>query len=200
MGIKGGEYENALSGAQESSRMTGPKQLFVVRHAKSSWDDPLLDDHDRPLTPRGLRAVKLLGKHIRKAGIEPEQVLCSSSRRTRETMDAVGAGSERLIEPELYGAPCERVIERLRRVPPGTASVMLIGHNPAAQMLVLRLTGANAAEYANGTKDPPDGDLAEIQRKFPTGALATLSFDCEWAELGAGCARLVGYVRPKSLA
>jgi phosphohistidine phosphatase len=180
--------------------MSAEKHLFVLRHAKSSWDDPMLDDHDRPLAPRGLRAVRLIGEHIREAGIRPEQVLCSSSRRTRETLDAVAPGGETLIERELYDASCASLIERLRRVPSGTSSVMVIGHNPTAQMLVLRLTGANGAEYANGTKEPVGGDLADVQRKFPTGALATLAFECEWSEIGPGCATLVGYVRPKSLA
>jgi hypothetical protein len=67
-------------------------------------------------------------------------------------------------------------------------------------MLVLRLTGANGAEYSNGTAKPVGSDLADVQRKFPTGALATLSLECEWSELAPGCATLVGYVRPKSLA
>ena len=201
--VKGGHKvastDSAPRRAQESSPMPALKQLFVLRHAKSSWDDPMLDDHDRPLAPRGLQAVKLVGEHIRESGMQPDQVLCSSSRRTRETMDAVAPGGETLIERDLYDATCADVIERLRRVPSGTGSVMIIGHNPTAQMLVLRLTGANGAEYANGTKEPVGGDLAEVQRKFPTGALATLTFDCEWDELGPGCAELVAYVRPKSL-
>ena len=69
--------------------MTSHRQLFVLRHAKSSWDDPGLDDHDRPLAPRGQRAVKLLGEHLRDRGVEPDQVLCSSARRTRETLAGV---------------------------------------------------------------------------------------------------------------
>jgi phosphohistidine phosphatase len=180
--------------------MLASKQLYVLRHAKSSWDDPMLDDHDRPLAPRGRKAMMVIGEHIRTAGIRPDQVLCSSARRTRETLQAVGVDGETLIERELYDATCASAIERLRRVPADIGSVMLIGHNPTAQMLVLRLTGVNGADYANGTKEPPRGDLADVQRKFPTGALATLSFDCEWSELGPGCATLLGYVRPKSLA
>jgi phosphohistidine phosphatase len=73
-------------------------------------------------------------------------------------------------------------------------SVMVIGHNPAMQMLVLRLTGANG----NGS-DTPQGDLADVQRKFPTGAMATLVVDCAWSELSPGCARLVEYIQPRSL-
>lgn len=179
--------------------MQTEKQLFVLRHAKSSWDDPGLVDHDRPLAPRGIRAVKLLGEHLRANGIEPVLVLCSSSRRTRQTLEGVSPGGEILIEPELYHASCATVIERLQRVPAGTASVMVIGHNPTMQMLVLRLMGANGSAPAATAAAEIDGNLAEVQRKFPTGALATLSFDCAWGELGPGCARLAAYVNPKRL-
>ena len=178
--------------------MTNHRQLFVLRHAKSSWDDPGLDDHERPLAPRGRRAVKLLGDHLRDRGVEPEQVLCSSARRTRETLAGVNPTGERLVEPQLYSASCDDVIARLRQVPEETGSVMVVGHNPAMQLLVLRLTGANG----NGcslARPPADEALAELQRKFPTGALATLEFDCAWSELAPGCARLSELVRPRHL-
>ena len=169
-----------------------PKQLFVLRHAKSSWEDPGLDDHDRPLAPRGRRAVKLLGQHIHDSGIRPDLVLCSSSRRTLETLESVAPGGEVLIEPELYAASASEIIERLRQVPDEVGSVMVIGHNPGSQTLVLRLVG----------DDPAGSDgsyLSDVQRKFPTGALATLSFNCGWSELAPGRAQLAAYVRPKSL-
>jgi phosphohistidine phosphatase len=169
------------------------KQLFVLRHAKSSWDDPGLDDHERPLAPRGRRAVEVLADHVRSNAVEPALVLCSSSRRTRETLEGVQPSGERVIEPELYGASAGDLLERLRRVPEAADSVMVIGHNPAMQVLVLRLT-ASGELPANGS------DLAEVKRKFSTGALATLEFDCAWGELEPGCARLTGFVRPKQLA
>jgi phosphohistidine phosphatase len=179
--------------------MQTEKQLFVLRHAKSSWDDPGLDDHDRPLAPRGIEAVTRIGEHMRTAGVRPDQVLCSSARRARETLDGVSPGGEVMIESELYNASCGEVIERLRRVPDQTSSVMVIGHNPTMQMLVLRLAGANSPDRARGTEPVGASDAREVQRKFPTGALATLSFDCDWSELGPGCARLAAYVRPKAL-
>ena len=138
--------------------------------------------------------MKLIGEHLREQGIHPVQILCSSSRRTRETLDGVDPEGERIIERELYDASCGAVVERLRRVPDETESVMVIGHNPAMQMLVLRLTGANGDGYAT-----VDGALAEVQRKFPTGALATLLIDCAWSELAPGCARLAGFVPPRAL-
>jgi phosphohistidine phosphatase len=178
--------------------MTDYRQLFVLRHAKSSWDNPGLDDHDRPLAPRGQRAVKLLGEHLRTAGVEPEQVLCSSSRRPRETLEGVDPTGERLVERELYTASCTEVIERLRQVPEENGTVMVIGHNPAMQMLVLRLIGANG-DGTGPRSGPVDGEVAELKRKFPTGALATLEFDCDWSELAPGCARLSAFVTPRQL-
>lgn len=171
--------------------MSSSKRLFVLRHAKSSWDDPGLADHERPLAPRGRRAVEAIAAHLNEAGIEPELVLCSSARRTRETLEGVAVGGEHLIESELYEANCEDVLERLHRVPEGVESVMLVGHNPTLQALVLRLSGDN------GTTD--GSCLAEVRRKFPTGALATLTFDGAWEELSPRSARLASYVRPKSL-
>src|SRR5512135_47045 len=87
--------------------MRTEKRLFVLRHAKSSWDDPGLDDHERPLAPRGRRAVKSLGEYLRKHQIQPSQVLCSPARRTRETLEGVDPGGELVVEPELYGASCD---------------------------------------------------------------------------------------------
>ena len=165
------------------------RQLFVLRHAKSSWDDPGLDDQERPLAPRGQRAVKVLREYLKCSGIEPALVLCSSSRRTRETLEGIQPGGEQLIEPELYGADAGDLIERLSRVPDDVRSVMVIGHNPAVQMVVLRLAG--------GAGD--DAGLADARRKFPTGALATLEIDCGWSELRPGCARLSSFVSPKRL-
>jgi phosphohistidine phosphatase len=63
------------------------KQLFLLRHAKSSWDDAELVDHDRPLAPRGRRAAKLIAEHLGREGVTPALVLCSSARRTRETLE-----------------------------------------------------------------------------------------------------------------
>jgi phosphohistidine phosphatase len=181
-----------LDAPQSRLNMSG-KRLFVLRHAKSSWDDPGLDDRERPLAPRGRRAAKLLAEHLRGSGIRPVQVLCSPARRTLETLEGVDPGGEALVEPELYSATASEIIKRLARVPEEVDSVMVIGHNPALQTLVLRLAGGNGS-VSDGS------DLAHVQRKFPTGALATLTFQCGWSELSPGSAQLVAYVRPKSLA
>jgi phosphohistidine phosphatase len=169
--------------------MSSAKRLFILRHAKSSWDNPGLDDHERPLAPRGRRALEVMSAHMQARGIAPDVVLCSTSRRTRETLDGIAVSGERLIERALYSATCEEVLVRLRELPDGVSSAMVIGHNPTLQMLVLRLTN-----HAAGVTDPRRD---EIKRKYPTGALATLSFECAWSDLAAGRARLEEYVTPK---
>src|SRR2546423_8442596 len=166
------------------------KRLYVLRHAKSAWDDPALADHDRPLAPRGRRAAKAIGRHLRAEGVEPELVLCSSARRARETLERIepALGRRRVrVERELYGAGADALLERLHAVPDAVASVMLIGHNPGLEDLVLSLAR-------------PADKRDEIEAKFPTAALATLAFDGEhWADLCPDAADLVAYVRPRDL-
>jgi phosphohistidine phosphatase len=173
--------------------MADSKQLFVLRHVKSSWDEAGLDDHERPLAPRGRRAVKALAEHMRSEGIVPELILCSSAVRTTETLAGIGLQSDALIEDELYAASPGKVLERLNRLPDELASAMVIGHNPAMQVLVLRLAASGAAADLDGS------GLLEIQRKFPTGAFASLEFEGPWSELAPGRARLTAYIRPKQL-
>ncbi|HEV3228297.1 MAG TPA: histidine phosphatase family protein [Solirubrobacteraceae bacterium] len=166
--------------------MPQAKHLFLLRHAKSSWEDPGLDDHERPLAPRGRRAAMAMAGHLARAGVEPELVLCSTARRARETLERLSPGGEVLIESELYGASPTQLIERLRRVPDAVDSVMLIGHNPAMQSLAISLAVAG-------------GERERVERKFPTGALATLVFHGGWGELQPGSAELVAFVRPKEI-
>ncbi len=170
--------------------MSSAKRLYVLRHAKSSWDSHALDDHDRPLGSRGLRALEVMSTYMKTCGVEPQLVLCSSSRRTRETLDGIEVGGEHLIEPALYSATCDQVLARLRELPDDVTSVMLIGHNPTVQMLVLRLSNHEGS-------GPPDPRRDTLKHKFPTGALATLSFDCAWGQLASGRARLEEFVTPK---
>src|SRR5947209_14390420 len=157
---------SADPGETMTAAMPGSKQLFVLRHAKSSWEEPGLADHERPLAPRGRRAVEAIAAHVNATGITPELVLCSSARRTRETLEGVAVGGEHVIEPALYGASAEEVLDRLHQVPDEVRSVMLVGHNPTLQTLVVRLLDDDAATY--------DPQLAEVRPKCSPGPLATL--------------------------
>jgi phosphohistidine phosphatase len=174
--------------------MHDTRRLHLLRHAKSSWDDPMQSDHDRPLAVRGRNAVTLLASYLADHEIRPDLILCSTARRARDTLDGLGIHSEAtLLEPRLYSAGADELLARLKTIDPQARDVMIVGHNPALQMLTLRLVHGGDCEH------PAPGDLEEIRRKFPTGALATLTFDGEWRSLRGACAELSGYVRPKAL-
>jgi len=166
--------------------MAAVKQLHLLRHAKSSWDDPGLPDHERPLAPRGRKACKKLAKHLRREGIRPELVLCSSSRRTRETLELISPALEDAaieIEDGLYAAGSDRLLGRLRELPETAGCVLLIGHNPGLQDLALVLAPGST----------------RLEEGFPTGALASFALDDRWARVGEARAGLVGYVVPREL-
>ena len=167
------------------------KRLWLLRHAKSSWDDPGLPDPDRPLAPRGRRAAEVLAAHLAASDVRPAVVLCSSSLRTRETLAAIlpglGDALEIRIERPLYGAGAAQLLDRLRQVPNRVSSAMLIVHNPGIQDLALALAAGGPA-------------LAGLRGKFPTGALATLELDIErWRDLDHGRATATTMVTPRSL-
>jgi phosphohistidine phosphatase len=166
------------------------KTLYLLRHAKSSWEDHTLADHDRPLAPRGRRASKAIAEYLRRQPSTPRLVLCSSSERTRETLKRISAGLrggvEVRIEERLYTASAGDLLERLHEVDARVKSVMLIGHYPALQELALSLAGRGV-------------DLRRLAEKFPTAGLATLAFRGSWEELAPGGAELIAFVTPKEL-
>jgi phosphohistidine phosphatase len=170
----------------------GVKRLYLLRHAKSSWKDTALADHDRPLSGRGRRAARAVGRHMLAAGIEPQLVLCSTALRARETLagiePALGSGRVR-VERQLYGASATVLLARVRRLPDTVESVLLIAHDPGVQELTLRLAR-------------PTPELAALAEKYPTGTLAELEFEFDgehWRALDDGGAALTGVVRPRDL-
>lgn len=164
--------------------MAEAKRLLLLRHAKSSWEDPGLADHDRPLASRGREAARRIGAYLRDHEIEVSLVLCSSARRARETLDLVAPSGKIEIERELYGASSDQLVERLRRVPEDVKSAMLIGHNPAIQESAIRLAG---------------GGTELARQKFPTGALVRLAFLGGWDTLDSEQAELEAFVKPREL-
>jgi len=183
-------HDRSTAPAATIASVPAARQLFILRHAKSSWNDPALEDRERPLAPRGRQAVKLLAEHVSASAIRPEQVLVSPARRARETLEGVAPAGEIIVEPELYGATAKSLLERLTRVPDDIGSVMLIGHNPAMQALVLELADSSSSDPAL---------VGTLSHKFPTGALATLELETSWGDLCPGRAVLTGLVRPKDL-
>jgi phosphohistidine phosphatase len=166
-------------------------ELFLLRHAKSSWEHDGLPDHDRPLAPRGQRAAARLAAYVRDAGIRPELALCSSARRARETIEPIApyVGEVR-VDGHLYGATAAEVLERLHAVAPTVASVLVVAHNPGLQDLALGLAAASASDPAA---------LAEVEAKFPTGAMAVITATATWDALTWGGGSLRRVVLPRSL-
>ena len=95
-------------------------RLLLLRHAKSSWDDAGLADHDRPLAKRGRRAAERVGAYLRTSDLLPDLVLCSSARRTQETLELLALGDREVrIEEGLYGAVEHELLDRVRQLSDG---------------------------------------------------------------------------------
>jgi phosphohistidine phosphatase len=163
-------------------------RLYLLRHAKSSWDEPGLADRERPLALRGRRAARRMAEHLRAEDVHPDVVLCSAAVRARETLEIVLpalAGPQVLVEDDLYAADADDLLDRLRSLPQGTGAAMVVGHNPTLQDLALDLASSGR-------------DLERLRDKLPTGALVTLAFPGPWRELGPG-ATLEALVVPRDL-
>jgi phosphohistidine phosphatase len=169
------------------------RTLHLLRHAKSSWDQPGLADHDRPISGRGRNAGEQLAEYLRRSGYRPGLVVCSSALRARQTLDliagGVGVGVPVRIEELLYTADADDVWKLVRLLPDDIDEAMVIGHNPTLHELAISLAA-----------DGDDELRARLQAKLPTGALVTIVWAADrWSELRRGSAALHGYVRPRDL-
>lgn len=167
-------------------------RLLLLRHAKSSWDVPGLPDYERPLAPRGERAVAALRLHVEEAELAPDLVLCSTARRAIETWEGIAAGfpPSTTVEfaNELYGATARELRQLVQQLPSDVECVLLVGHNPGFEDLAEGMVGSG------------DADLRErLEAKFPTGALVTLLVRAPWADLQWGSAELSDFVVPRDL-
>ena len=167
--------------------------LTLFRHAKSSWADPSLDDFDRPLAPRGEQAAPLMGAFLSERGLIPDLVLCSASRRTRQTLSlAFGqlkSEPEAQFPDEAYHATVPALKAIIRGAPDGAHHLMLVGHNPGLQALALELIGGGDPAGRRG-----------VAHKFPSAAVAVMTFDtANWAGIRAGGAYLTIFTTPKQL-
>jgi phosphohistidine phosphatase len=169
------------------------RTVSLYRHAKSSWDDPSLEDFDRGLSKRGKTSASRMGDYIRDAGLVPDLVLSSKAVRTRETLrltfgDADAAPEIRL-EQRLYLACASTMLDMLRGLRDEVTHVMILGHNPGLHALALDL-------FSRG--EPASVDA--LCRKFPTCGLAVIDLEVgSWRTLGVGDGYLRRFITPKSL-
>ncbi|MFD7907670.1 SixA phosphatase family protein [Kitasatospora sp. NPDC059722] len=164
-----------------------PRTLIVLRHAKSAWPAGVPDEK-RPLGPRGRRDAPEAGRWLRDRGLLPDAVVCSPARRARETWDLAAAelpgAPSATVDPRVYTADADDLVEVLREQPRDATTVLLVGHNPALEDLILDLAG-----------DPGGEALDRVREKYPTSGLAVLEIAGAWDELDS--ARLRDFVVPR---
>ena len=172
---------------------TSGRTLILARHAKAEQVEGK-SDHDRELTPRGWRDARAMGQWLSDpshAGVL-DLVLCSTSKRTRQTHDAVLAGGvsvkEVRFDERLYGASAAHLLDVLREVPDSVNAVLIVGHAPAIPVLATAL-GKDEARSADA--------IERIAQGFPTAALAVLEFDGPWKALAPEMAHLRDFVVPR---
>jgi phosphohistidine phosphatase len=167
--------------------------LFLLRHAKSSWDDARVNDFDRPLARRGREAAPRMGAYMAQHKFIPELVLCSTAARARQTLELMVPSFDPtpavVYEDALYLAAAASLLTRLRKVGREVGKLMIVGHDPGMHGLALELSAAGNPE-----------ELQALTAKFPTGALAVVSFKArDWAKIKSASGRLVCFMAPKRL-
>ena len=173
------------------------KRLFLLRHAKAERDAHGIDDEARALTPRGCEDATRIGRFLNEEVYVADLVLCSTSARTRETLELVlpQLSEQPAVQylDELYLADCEAILTLVRRTRDTVGSLMIVGHNPGLE------------ECARSLVRPPDDRKLRkryetLTEKFPTGALAVIDFESErWSAIGGWVGELELFVRPKDL-
>jgi phosphohistidine phosphatase len=170
------------------------KRLTVLRHAKSSWDQPNNDDLDRPLNARGWKAARRMGRELKHRKMRFDLCLASPAARVRETLDGLGEGYGAFdfairFEPRVYLADAATLLDLIRALSDDIESPLLVGHNPGLQRLVAELTTNDAK-----------GLRRRVEHKFPTAALAVLELPVNrWADVEQESGALVELILPKEL-
>ncbi len=160
------------------------RTLILTRHAKSAWDNPGMDDHDRPLNARGRRGAERIGTWLRARHLVPDQVLCSSARRTKETYERMGFDTPAEFTENLYLVTANRILRVLSEATGNT--VLLLGHNPGIGQFAAEILG-----------EPPDHPKFST---FPTGATLVARFDIDsWDKLAWRGGTVVDFTVPREL-
>lgn len=166
------------------------KLLGLLRHAKSDWDDLTLRDFDRGLNARGRRGAALMGAHIAAHGAPWDAIVASPAARVKATLEASGLPQPVTFVEDAYLADAATLLALLRKHGGDAQAVLLVGHNPGLQELVMQLVPPEAET----------GQFGELLEKFPTAAFAVLELDIDrWEQCQPGCGRLVHFARPRDL-
>lgn len=169
------------------------KSVTLLRHAKSSWDDPVERDFDRPLNDRGWRAARTVGRHLAENGTTWDTVIASPAVRVVETLSGVEEGLGRRLDADfdrrIYMASAATLLDILQEADESAERLLLVGHNPSIEDLVFLLV-------------PPQhrGARSDIEVKYPTAALCEIEIEAaRWEEVTDGMGKIANFVRPRDL-
>jgi phosphohistidine phosphatase len=170
------------------------KRLTLLRHAKSDWDDPVERDFDRPLNRRGEKAALLVGQYARNRKMQFDLLIASPATRVVQTLDTFLDGYGNPLEPHwdrrIYLASVATLMDVIRDLPDTADNVIMAGHNPGLEELILELV-------------PDDGASPlreDVEVKFPTASLAVMDLAIDhWADVRQDTATLVSFTRPRDL-
>ena len=169
------------------------KTLTLLRHAKSGWSDTVARDVDRPLNGKGKRAAETVGRHWRSLGLTFDHVIASPAVRVQETIEHVAVGYATALAPaeerRIYLASAVTLLDLIHELPASVERVLLVGHNPGLEDLVLMLVPDKASDQLRDT----------VEEKFPTASTAELTFAGDWADITANSATLTRFIRPRDL-
>jgi phosphohistidine phosphatase len=163
------------------------RRLILIRHAKSSWDHPDLEDFERPLNARGRRDAPRMAEHLRASGLKPDRLLSSPALRAVSTARAFAAGlsmdlRDVALDSRIYEASAGELCAVVHSQPDEARTLMLFGHNPGISQFARWLCAESAVS------------------DVPTCAVIELEFDIDrWSQLAPGQARLAGYHVPRTL-
>ena len=169
------------------------KRLLVMRHAKSSWQKPGLEDRERPLNERGREAARRMGRHFRQSSVTIDLAIYSTAERSRETLDLLLDKYGRPVptegREELYLATGALMLDVIGAAPATAGTVLVVAHFPAVQEAALTLLGAKGGESAD-----------RVRRKFPTGAVADFHLQIhDWSQVNGTQGHLNDYILPRWL-
>jgi phosphohistidine phosphatase len=162
------------------------KRLYLIRHAKSSWDDPALADIDRPLNKRGRRDAPFMGERLKRYGVMPDLIYASPAKRARTTAriiaECIGYPGERIEErKDIYTSDMNLLLRLVQGADNGVTSLFMVGHNDVL---------TDFAEYLTG----------EVLGNVPTCGIVGMEFRCaSWQEVSGGCGEMLFFDYPKKL-
>jgi len=165
------------------------RELLILRHAKSSWDSAAGTDFDRPLAPRGIRNARRLGEYLAECELTPDLAISSAAQRARETAQlALEAGPPVNIDfrESLYHAGLATLVNTIREQDNGLGRLMLVGHNPGMDQLLVYLCESEISLTGSG-------------KLMTTAALARVECSCSWADLEPESCNLLSLLRPSDI-